>query len=59
MGKYRHLTPEDREQIAILRAAGWTMRAIAVSIGKSVAPFYAGIDMLWINSRCRLRSTVM
>ena len=21
MGKYRHLTPEDREQIAILRAA--------------------------------------
>lgn len=37
MGKYRHLTPEDREQIAILRSAGWTMGAIAASIGKSCA----------------------
>jgi len=35
MGKYRHLTPEDREQIAIMRAAGWTNGAIASSIGKS------------------------
>ena len=35
MGKYRHLTPEDREQIAILRASGWTNGAIASSIGKS------------------------
>lgn len=35
MGKYRHLTPEDREQIAILRAAGCTNRAIASSIRRS------------------------
>ena len=35
MGKYRHLTPEDREQIAVLLAAGWTNGAIAASIGKS------------------------
>ena len=37
MGKYRHLTPEDREQIAIMRAAGWANGAIASSIGKSPA----------------------
>ena len=35
MGKYRHLTPEDREQIAVLRAAGLKNVAIAASIGKS------------------------
>lgn len=35
MGKYRHLTPEDREQIAIMRAADWANSAIASSIGKS------------------------
>ena len=35
MGKYRHLTPEDREQVAVLRAAGWTNGAIAASIGRS------------------------
>ena len=35
MGKYRHLTPEDREQIAVLHAAGWTNGAIAASIGRS------------------------
>jgi IS30 family transposase len=35
MGKYRHLTPEDREQIGVLRAAGFTMCAIASLIGKS------------------------
>ena len=37
MGKYRHLTPDDREQIAVLRVAGWTMSSIAASIGKSVS----------------------
>lgn len=35
MGSYRHLTPEDREQIAIFRAAGWTNGAIAKSVRKS------------------------
>jgi len=35
MGRYRHLTPEDREQIAVLHAAGRTNRAIATVIGKS------------------------
>ena len=35
MGKYRHLTPEDREQIAVLHAAGRTNGAIAASIGRS------------------------
>lgn len=37
MGKYRHLTPEDREQIAVLRAAGHTNGAIATSIDKSAS----------------------
>lgn len=37
MGKYRHLTPEDREQITILRSAGQWMGAVAASIGKSVS----------------------
>ncbi len=37
MGKYRHLTREDREQIAIMRAAGCANGAIASSIGKSPA----------------------
>ena len=37
MGKYRHLTPEDREQIAVLRAADSSNNAIALSIGKSVS----------------------
>jgi len=37
MGKYRHLTPEDREQIAIMRSAGCANGAIASSIGKSPA----------------------
>ncbi len=38
MGKYRYLAPEDREQIAIMCAAGWANGAIATSIGKSSAP---------------------
>jgi len=37
MGKYRHLTPEDREQIAVLRAAGFANNAVAASIGKSAS----------------------
>ena len=37
MRKYRHLTPDDREQIAVLRAAGFANSAIAASIGKSAS----------------------
>ncbi len=35
MGNYRHLTPEDREQIAIMRSAGHINAAIASAIGTS------------------------
>ena len=35
MGSYRHLTREDREQIATLTAAGWSRRRIAEAIGKA------------------------
>lgn len=35
MGNYRHLTPEDREQIAIMRSAGHLNAAIASAIGTS------------------------
>jgi IS30 family transposase len=31
MGCYRHLTRDDREEIAVLRAAGRSMRAIAAA----------------------------
>jgi IS30 family transposase len=37
MGKYRHLTPEDREQIAVLRSAGCTMGVMAVALGKATS----------------------
>ena len=37
MRKYRHLTPEDREEIAVLRVAGATNGEIAASIGKSAS----------------------
>ena len=35
MGFYRHLTPEDREQIAVLRAAGHSNGSIAAALGRS------------------------
>ena len=34
MGCYRHLTRDDREEIAALRAAGHSMRAVAAAVGK-------------------------
>ena len=35
MGSYRHLSPEDREQIAVLRAAGHSNAGIAAALGRS------------------------
>lgn len=35
MGKYRRLTPEDREQIPIMRVTGRANGAIASSVGIS------------------------
>ena len=35
MGCYRHLTPEDREEIAAMRAAGHRNSAIAAALGRS------------------------
>lgn len=35
MGNYRHLTPDDREQIAIMRSAGHVNAVIASAIGTS------------------------
>lgn len=37
MGRYRHLTRDDREEIAALRAAGHSMRAVAAAIGKAAS----------------------
>jgi IS30 family transposase len=37
MGCYRHLTRDDREEIAALRAAGHSMRTIAAAIGKAAS----------------------
>jgi len=37
MGCYRHLTRDDREEIAALRAAGHSMRAVAAAIGKAAS----------------------
>ena len=35
MRSYRHVTRDDRERIATLKAAGWSQRRIADSIGKA------------------------
>ena len=35
MGTYRHLTRDDRDQIAVLKAAGWSQKRIAGEVGKS------------------------
>ena len=35
MGSYRHLSREDREEIAVLRAAGHCNAAIAAALGRS------------------------
>ncbi len=35
MGSYRHLSREDREQIAVLRAAGHSYAGIAVALGRA------------------------
>jgi transposase, IS30 family len=35
MGSYRHLSPEDREEIAVLRAAGHSKAGIAAALGRS------------------------
>ena len=37
MGSYRHLTRDDREEIAALRASGHSMRAVAATIGKAAS----------------------
>ena len=35
MGSYRHLSREDREEIAVLRAAGHSNAGIAAALGRS------------------------
>lgn len=35
MGTYRHLTRDDRDQIAVLKAAGWSQKRISGEVGKS------------------------
>ncbi len=35
MGSYRHLSREDREEIAVLRAAGHANAGIAAALGRS------------------------
>lgn len=35
MGCYRHLTRDDREEIAVLRAAGHSMRSVAAAVGRA------------------------
>ena len=35
MGFYRHLTRDDREEIAVLRTAGHSMRAVAAATGRA------------------------
>ncbi len=50
MGCYRHLTRDDREEIAVLRAAGRSMRAIAAAVGKP--PLYRPLSA----GRCAMRS---
>ena len=35
MGAYRHLTRDNRDEIAVLKAAGWSQRRIAEAVGKS------------------------
>ena len=35
MGSYRHLSREDREQIAVLRAAGHSSAGIAAALGRA------------------------
>lgn len=49
MGNYRHLTPEDRVQIAAMRAANWRNGAFAAAIGKSpsMGPFSENASMLF------------
>jgi IS30 family transposase len=37
MGCYRHLTRDDREEIAALRAAGHSMRSVSAAIGKAAS----------------------
>lgn len=37
MGCYRHLTRDDREEIAVLRAAGRSMRSVSAAIGKAAS----------------------
>ncbi len=37
MGCYRHLTRDDREEIAALRTAGHSMRAVAAAIGRTAS----------------------
>ena len=52
MGCYRHLTRDDREEIAALRAAGHSMRAVAATVGERHLLYVActrASDFLWVS----------
>ncbi len=34
MGKYQHLTQEERDKLAVLRSKGWTLRDIGEAVGR-------------------------
>ncbi|MCZ6666956.1 MAG: helix-turn-helix domain-containing protein, partial [Gammaproteobacteria bacterium] len=51
MGCYRHLMRDDREEIAALRAAGHSMRAVAAAVGKAPSSISHGFLELWEERR--------
>jgi IS30 family transposase len=51
MGCYRHLTRDNREEIAVLRAAGRSMRSIAAAIGKAASTISREIRRNALDSR--------
>lgn len=50
MGCYRHLTRDDREEIAALRAAGHSMRAVAAAVGKAPSSISRELKRNALNS---------
>ena len=56
MRSYSHLSEDERDQIGVLRAAGWSMGAIARALGRAKATISREVQRNALPAASRRRS---
>ncbi|MBU2530588.1 MAG: helix-turn-helix domain-containing protein [Elusimicrobia bacterium] len=54
--RYRHLTKEERDEIAVLRSKGWKLRKIAVKLGRNIGTLSRELKRNGKAMLCRARA---